>query len=227
MMRDKRRKWLSGVGGVVLIGGLALANYGGGVTLAEAHENHHNPFKQILAKLEQILAKLNNGAPTLSSGGVAGNQTLRWDTNNPSSSRFTEVFSGAILDKNTGLVWEKMPTGSAPSTWDYARLQCVNQSIAGTRGWRLPSVVELTSVIDPTVQSVPPIPATAFSVNPATYWTATTATRADGLNNTASTANAYTVDFTNVNAMAGTTLKTDAISTRFWCVRGPSQESAY
>ena len=67
MMRSRWSKWLSGVGGVVLIGGLVLANYGGGVMPAEAHDyqtiayNYQNPFKQILSKLNVILEKLNAG----------------------------------------------------------------------------------------------------------------------------------------------------------------------
>ena len=65
MMQSRWNRWLSGVGAVVLIGGLVLANYGGGIMPAEAHDhqrdayNHPNPFKQILDKLNEILAKLN------------------------------------------------------------------------------------------------------------------------------------------------------------------------
>jgi hypothetical protein len=72
MMRSKRSKWLSGVGGAALIGSLALAGYGGGIAPAEAHDNnkhqnHHlNPFKQILLKLDEVLLNLNGAR-----GGVA------------------------------------------------------------------------------------------------------------------------------------------------------------
>ena len=58
MIRSRWSKWLSGVGGVVLIGGLVLANYGAGVTPAEAHHDYKNPFKQILGKLNLILEDL-------------------------------------------------------------------------------------------------------------------------------------------------------------------------
>ncbi len=50
MMRSTWSKWLSGVGGVVLIGGLVLANYGGGVTPADAHYRSSEPVQ---ANLEQ------------------------------------------------------------------------------------------------------------------------------------------------------------------------------
>ncbi len=36
MIRNSKSRWLSGIGAVVLIGGLVVANYGGGVTSAEA-----------------------------------------------------------------------------------------------------------------------------------------------------------------------------------------------
>ena len=78
MMRGRWSKWLSGVGGVVLIGGLVLANYGGGVMPAEAHNGYQNPFKlsePVQANLEQaqqILEKLNAGG-----GGTGGRHRRR------------------------------------------------------------------------------------------------------------------------------------------------------
>jgi len=58
MIRGNHKRWLSGVGVAVFIGGLALVNYGGGVAPAaahSAHQEHQNPFKQILSKLNEIL----------------------------------------------------------------------------------------------------------------------------------------------------------------------------
>ena len=70
MMRSRSSRWLSGVGVAVLIGGLTMANYGGAVTPAQAHDHLKNPFKQILGKLNEIsemLMKLSNGASSSSS----------------------------------------------------------------------------------------------------------------------------------------------------------------
>ena len=165
MIRSRRSRWLSGIGTVVLIGGLVLANYGSGVTSAEATNPPPNPFTQILNKLDQILAAIT--------GGGEGNHTLRWDTNNPSASRFTTAFPGAVLDKNTGLVWEQAPDATQ-RTWVGATDYCVNKNIGGTVGWRLPSVVELNSVRDPS-SSPPYVPASVFTgVQSALYWSATT-----------------------------------------------------
>ena len=222
-MRDKRSKWLSGVGVVVLIGGLALANYGGGVTPAQAHDRHyHNPFKQIMSKLNEILDKLN-GASSSSSGGVAGNYTMRWDTNNLTS-RFTPAFTGAVLDKNTGLVWEQSPMGGTPTDWNTARLNCVNQNVGGTLGWRLPSVVELASLVDTSVTAGPVLPLNhPFSTNvqSANYWAATLVSPATG------SSFAYTVDFSITPVHVGSSGRSTNFTNLYWCVRGPMNESAY
>jgi hypothetical protein len=125
--------------------GLVLANYGGGVTPSAAVpplDNPGIPYQALLDKLDQVLAALT---------GAAGqnNHTLRWDTNNPSGSRFTTAFTGAVLDKNTGLVWEQAPSETfrfwekvSPAP-EGATNHCINKEVGNTRGWRLPSVAEL------------------------------------------------------------------------------------
>jgi hypothetical protein len=166
MMRSKRSKWISGIGAVVLSGGLLVAGYGTGAPPAEATITLVNPFPIIIDKLNQILAKLNT-----SSGG-GGNHTLRWDTNNPSATRFTTAFPGAVLDNNTGLVWEQAPDVT-PRSWEGARRHCVNRRVGETVGWRLPSVVELKSLQDLTLPE-PFVPGTVFTgVQTVNYWSAT------------------------------------------------------
>ena len=172
MRRSSRSRWLSGLGAAVLIGGLVVANYGGGVTPAGAvppASNPGNPFQAILEKLDEILAAIGGLG---GGGGNDGNHTLRWDTNNPSASRFVTAFPGAVLDKNTGLVWEQAPDAT-PRTWASATIFCVAKTVGGTVGWRLPSVVELKSVQDPSLPA-PFVPASVFTnVLAATYWSAT------------------------------------------------------
>jgi len=221
MIRSRWSKWLSGVGGVVLIGGLVLANYGAGVAPAEAHDdNRHgyqNPFKQILSKLNLILEKLNaggGGAPlSPSTGGAAG---MRWDTNKPSAERFTVLtdFGGAaVRDNNTGLVWEQSPSTISLVTWTDARTQCLEKNVGGTRGWRLSSVVELASLIDPSLPA-PFVPASVFmGVQSATYWSATSSAQG--------TTNKFGLNFGD--GLVGTSTGLNYV----WCVRGPMSESAY
>ena len=215
MMGSRWSRWLSGAGGVALVGCLVLANYGGGVTPVEAHGYNQNPFKQILGKLNEILAKLNNSG----GGGGAGNYVMRWDTRNASASRFTVLtdFDGAaVRDSNTGLVWEQSQLMGTPgSPWTDARLQCLNKNVGGTRGWRLPSVAELASLIDP---SLPPpfVPGVFTGVQLAGYWSATSI--ADG-----GSINKFSVSFQD--GSVGTTPKSSTASV--WCVRGSMQESVY
>jgi hypothetical protein len=219
MIRSKRSKWLSGIGGVALISGLALASYGGGIAPAEAHDNnkhqnqHLNPFKQILLKLDEVLLKLNGAG----GGGEEGNYTTRWDANKPSASRFTvlaEFGNTAVRDNNTGLVWEQMP--NMVTDWGSARYYCLNKLVGGTRGWRLPSVVELTSLIDPLLVA-PYVPPTVFSgVLVGTYWSSTSIM--DG-----GSTSKYTLSFGD--GMVGTTSKSTS-TVNVWCVRGAMNEAS-
>ncbi|MGH7180512.1 MAG: DUF1566 domain-containing protein [Nitrospiraceae bacterium] len=224
MTRSKWNRGLSGVGVVALIGGLALANFGVGVTSAEAHNHlYQNPFKQIMTKLDNILAKLNNGAPSSSSGGVAGNYTMRWDTNLPSASRFTvltDFVGAAVRDNSTGLVWEQYP--STPATdWSNARFQCVNKNVGGTRGWRLPSVVELTSMLNQQTQGATPVVPSEFTgVQLVNYWSATTHAPTATNSNSAIALTLSLSDGTVGQSNKGG-------SGNVWCVRGAMQESVY
>ena len=217
MLRSRRSKWVSGIGAVVLSGGLVVAGSGIGVTPAGATD-FVNPFPIIIAKLNQILEKLST------SGGGGGNHTLRWDTNNPSATRFTTAFPGAVLDNNTGLVWEQAPDGT-PRNWATATSYCVNKKVGNTVGWRLPSVVELKSVQDGSTGAVAPfVPASAFTISTsdttpgvqsALYWSATSLANLP--------TDAWVVDFSS-----GGVFDTDkSNSTHAWCVRGGMNADTY
>ena len=105
-MKRIKTRWVRGVGAVVLVGGLIVTGWGLGVTSAAPPENPGNPFQAILDKLDQIQAAITGGG-----GGGEGNHTLRWDTVQPAATRFVILpafNSAAVLDKNTGLVWESL-----------------------------------------------------------------------------------------------------------------------
>jgi hypothetical protein len=77
-----------------------------------------------------------------------------WSQKLPASARFVLVLDSAgVLDKETGLVWEKSPDGTK-YTWDVAFAICVTQCTGGRCGWRIPTVEELHSLKDPT--QIPP-----------------------------------------------------------------------
>src|SRR4029077_5720341 len=82
----------------------------------------------------------------------------------------------AVLDKSTGLVWETSPQ-LVPAKWSVVRFICIKKTVGGQKGWRLPSIPELTSLIDPSV--APPGPTLPLghpfqNVQSANYWSATT-----------------------------------------------------
>jgi len=82
----------------------------------------------------------------------------------------------AVLDRETGLVWEQSPSTS-PFDWEGAQLHC-NQLSKGNRyGWRLPTIQELASLMDPS-QSNPVLPSghpfSNVQLQMSKYWSATT-----------------------------------------------------
>jgi hypothetical protein len=176
---------------MVLSVGLVLANYGGGVTPATAADI------------------------------TKDNHTLRWDTNNPSDTRFITAFPGAVLDKNTGLVWEQAPDAT-PREWGEATRYCLNKIVQpplsrlpGTVGWRLPSVVELRSLQDPSLAG-PFVPTSVFTgVQLSDYWSATTFAEFP--------TTAWQVSFGAGGVLSDVKNSEGSV----WCVRGGMNADAY
>lgn len=104
--------------------------------------------------------------------------TPSWDQTLPASTRFVVLSnfnSQAVLDRETGLVWQRAPSFSVVS-WSMLSGMCMNATTGGRYGWRLASVQELSSLLDPAATTVPPLPAGhpflnvfAFEI----FWTAT------------------------------------------------------
>lgn len=87
-----------------------------------------------------------------------------------------------VCDKVTGLTWSRIPSG--PKTWDEAVATCDTLSAGGMTDWRLPTRIELLSLVD-FAKETPAIDGTAFPgtvvVPPndagppeARYWSAST-----------------------------------------------------
>jgi Protein of unknown function (DUF1566) len=224
----KRRRVFAGTIGALVLGGVLVASYGAsygqGVAKGGSKPPMQNPLTVIITKLDQILAALTGG-------GGEGNHTLRWDTNNPSATRFTVLAAipGAVLDNNTGLVWEQAPDGTRGHNLLSAAQHCVRNTVGGTRGWRLPSVVELKSVQDGSPGAVGPfVPEPFFTISTSdtipgvqsgffsVYWSATT----DGL----TPANAWLMNFGS-GVVFTDNKQTEAY--RAWCVRGGMHADVY
>jgi hypothetical protein len=109
--------------------------------------------------------------------------TPSWDQQLPASTRFIVLSNwggAAVLDRETGLVWEKSPS-TTPLHWigplveGEAVTHCNQLTVGNRKGWRLPTVQELASLVDPT-QSNPSLPLghPFINVQSSFYWSATT-----------------------------------------------------
>jgi hypothetical protein len=145
--------------------------------------------------------------------------TQNWDKKLPSASRFTilSAFGGAaVRDDETGLVWEKTLETKEVS-WIDARAACADKDVGGRKGWRLPSISELASLVDPsmTTGNTLPLGHPFTNVQLDVYWSATTV---------AGTPNsAWLVFFDTGKVLNG--FKT--ITFHAWCVRGGMNADQY
>jgi Protein of unknown function (DUF1566) len=141
-----------------------------------------------------------------------------WSQILPVSDRFELVMNDeAVLDKETGLVWAKDANIlSAVYTQPNAVSECYNTMEIGNRkGWRVPTIEELGSLVDPT-QNSPALPAghPFVNVQNGIYWSGTTLVKWDFDTN-----DAWTLNMTN-----GAVASTDKQGSQYyvWPVRGGS-----
>jgi len=131
----------------------------------------------------------------------------------------SDATNGAVLDKETGLVWEKSSFIST-NTWVDAKSVCINRTTGGRTGWRLPEVHELTSLIQPSgfIGGGPTLPPghPFLNVQVHDYWTATTYAT--------DTTHAWYVGF--ATGFVGNTAPKGNLG-HFWCVRGGNNAPTY
>lgn len=155
--------------------------------------------------------------------------TPSWDQHLPASTRFVVLSNwvdknfpsggAAVLDRETGLVWERSPSTST-FTWEEAQFHCNGLDLPPTRtgahagnrlGWRLPTLQELASLVDLTVPFPgPTLPAghPFTNVQPSVYWSATTSDTGTGI--------AWVVIFSD--GFPGSFGESSTLDV--WCVRG-------
>ena len=150
--------------------------------------------------------------------------TPSWDQSLPVATRFivlTNMDSQAVLDRETGLVWERSPTtarfaGGPPSNQFgglFAHEHCISLRVGGRMGWRLPTIQELSSLVD-TSQTSPALPAghPFLTVLADDYWSATVYV------NSLSPGALRTISF--VGGGIGAAGIGPAVTLHVWCVRG-------
>ena len=160
-------------------------------------------------------APLSNPNPTTDVSAL----TQNWDKKLPSASRFTILSAfgdAAVRDDETGLVWEKtLETTEVP--WIVARAACADKDVGGRKGWRLPSIFELVSLMDLSMRTGPTLPLghPFINVQMDAYWSATTI---------AGTPNSAWLVFFDTGKVLNA-FKT--ITFHAWCVRGGMNADQY
>jgi len=124
------------------------------------------------------------GAASMGTGGAASESTpgptvapfATWPMPNstpglPNPQSFDTGAAGVVTDEVTGLMWQRELDGKLVTFAD-AKTNCDALSLAGYDDWRLPSRIELVSILDVT-RIEPAINVTAFPATPNDwFWTA-------------------------------------------------------
>ncbi len=143
-----------------------------------------------------------------------------WNQKLDRSERFELALGDdAVLDKETGLVWEQTPR-TTTQAWNTAVESCYKRGTGGRAGWRLPAASEMASLFEwgGGLQLTSDLPFNVPDLNECAgticqFWTATTVLY--------DTSQAYSVRIEVTSDSwdaARTELKTS--SHRAWCVRG-------
>jgi len=87
--------------------------------------------------------------------------------------QFLDNGNGTVSNQVNGLVWQQTPDWQTRE-WSAAITYCTNLTLAGKKDWRLPTLKELSTLID-TTRSAPAIDTTYFMMTQGMrYWTVST-----------------------------------------------------
>jgi hypothetical protein len=137
-----------------------------------------------------------------------------WSQMLPAATRFQLVLGGAaVLDKETGLVWEQSPS-TTTEVWVDAQFSCWRKTVGGRQGFRLPTYEELRTLVDPSQSPALPSGHPFINVNTdlaSNYWSLTDSLTIPGL--------AYVLSFSAVDIVMAINKNNPNLC---WCVRGGS-----
>ena len=122
-------------------------------------------------------------------------------------------YGDLVLDKETGLVWERCSTSH--TNWYSAIGDCYNKYLGGRMGWRLPTIEELASLLDPNAWPPYLVSGHPFGVRLGCHWSSTTYAE--------SPSRAWHVDF--LDGVVGVSAK--SLNHCVWCVRGGQGQDSY
>ncbi len=118
----------------------------------------------------------------------------------------------AVLDEETGLVWERTPS-AATSVWSSAVDACHARKVGQRLGWRLATVEEAQTLLDDNLNL--PAGSPFVGIGSDVFWTSSE----------------YATGVADSYAFQQGTVHTGYLQTAFsfraWCVRGGAGESAY
>ncbi len=164
------------------------------------------------------LASLAADPPVPATPPILDNIPPAWSRVLPAAQRFDIVLNGeGVLDKETGLVWQRTLWRSL-WTWDGARAQCNVAEIGGRLGWHLPTVEQLTTLLDRTTEEGPKLPAGHPFLNFGGRYPYLTASPYPGAPGAV-----FEVDFTTGD-VGGVGIFDER---HIWCVRGGQSYIAY
>jgi hypothetical protein len=143
--------------------------------------------------------------------GTAGATESPYDTSQTGRFTVLEAFGQeAVLDLRTHLIWERSPH-STEVTWSTAHTRCALKAVGGQTGWRLPSFIELMTLIEPPPQQASAVPALPpghpfKGVKAGAYWTSNSSS--------SQPAHAYAVDLLRGDVASHEKSRTNPL----WCV---------
>jgi hypothetical protein len=83
----------------------------------------------------------------------------------PNLASYKDNGNGTVTDNVTGLMWQQTVEATKTFTYSQAYTYCQDLALAGYGGWRLPTRIELASIVD-VGRTVPSIDPTAFPGTP-------------------------------------------------------------